>query len=67
MEVGRIAPGILKRVLTSKMHMSRVRNISGRLKSDFFYSAGIVYNNFHGRKIHPKNKTNPQKPPRKMF
>ncbi len=46
MEVGRTAPGILKGVLTSKMHISWVRNIAGRLKSDFYYSAGIVYNNF---------------------
>lgn len=28
------------------MHMSWVRQISGRLKSDFQYSTGIVYNNF---------------------
>ena len=28
------------------MHMSWVRAVCGRLKSDFRYSAGIVYNNF---------------------
>jgi hypothetical protein len=33
-------------VLTSSMHMCWVRNICGRLKSDFRYSASIVYNNF---------------------
>jgi hypothetical protein len=33
-------------VLTSFMHMAWVRTVAGRLKSDFRYSAGIVYNNF---------------------
>jgi hypothetical protein len=33
-------------VLTSAMHMAWTRCISGRLKSDFQYSASIVYNNF---------------------
>lgn len=33
-------------VLTSLMHMSWVRAVCGRLKSDYRYSAGIVYNNF---------------------
>ena len=33
-------------VLQSTMHMAWVRTICGRLKSDFRYSAGIVYNNF---------------------
>jgi len=33
-------------MLTSSMHMVWVRNICGRMKSDFQYSAGIVYNNF---------------------
>ncbi|MDP1659732.1 MAG: class I SAM-dependent DNA methyltransferase [Methylotenera sp.] len=33
-------------VLTSTMHMAWVRAVCGRLKSDFRYSAGIVYNNF---------------------
>ncbi len=32
--------------LTSSMHMAWVRFVCGRLKSDFRYSAGIVYNNF---------------------
>src|SRR5690606_31172694 len=31
-------------LLTSSMHMSWVRHISGRLKSDFQYGIGIVYN-----------------------
>ena len=33
-------------VLTSRMHMAWVRTVSGRLKSDYQYSTGIVYNNF---------------------
>lgn len=33
-------------VLTSRMHMAWVRYVCGRLKSDFRYSAGIVYNNY---------------------
>ena len=33
-------------VLQSKMHMAWTRVISGRIKSDFQYSASIVYNNF---------------------
>ena len=33
-------------VLTSIMHMAWMRAIFGSLKSDFRYSAGIVYNNF---------------------
>lgn len=33
-------------VLTSVMHMAWVRSVCGRLKSDYRYSAGIVYNNF---------------------
>ena len=33
-------------LLTSSMHMSWVRHIGGRLKSDFQYGIGIVYNNF---------------------
>ncbi|MEP9835528.1 type IIL restriction-modification enzyme MmeI, partial [Staphylococcus aureus] len=30
-------------VLTSRMHMAWLRHIGGRLKSDYRYSAGIVY------------------------
>ncbi len=33
-------------VLTSAMHMAWVRYTCGRLKSDYRYSAGIVYNNY---------------------
>lgn len=33
-------------ILTSRMHMAWLRYIGGRLKSDFRYSIGIVYNAF---------------------
>ena len=33
-------------VLTSTMHMDWVRRVCGRLKSDYRYSAKLVYNNF---------------------
>jgi len=33
-------------VLTSAMHMAWVRTVAGRLKSDYRYSAGLVYNTF---------------------
>ena len=33
-------------VLSSAMHMAWVRAVCGRIKSDYRYSAGIVYNNF---------------------
>lgn len=33
-------------ILNSKMHMTWVNSISGRMKSDISYSTGIVYNNF---------------------
>lgn len=33
-------------LLSSTMHMSWIRQVSGRLKSDYSYSTGIVYNNY---------------------
>lgn len=33
-------------ILTSSIHMAWVKSVCGRLKSDYRYSAGIVYNNF---------------------
>lgn len=33
-------------ILTSNVHMSWMRSVSGRLKSDYSYSNTIVYNNF---------------------
>ncbi|MDQ3495279.1 MAG: N-6 DNA methylase [Pseudomonadota bacterium] len=40
------APLWLFAIMTSTMHMAWVRAVCGRLKSDFRYSAQIVYNNF---------------------
>lgn len=40
------APQYVFGVMTSEMHMSWVRQICGRIKSDFRYSATGVYNNF---------------------
>ena len=44
-------------VLTSKMHMSWMKTITGRLKSDFQYSVLTVYNNYPW----PENPTDKQK------
>ncbi|HEV2971694.1 MAG TPA: DNA methyltransferase [Pirellulales bacterium] len=33
-------------VLSSAMHMAWVRHVCGRIKSDFRYSTGLVYNNY---------------------
>lgn len=33
-------------ILISLMHMVWVKNVAGRMKSDFSYSTGMVYNNF---------------------
>jgi len=33
-------------ILTSNVHMAWVRTVCGRLKSDYRYSSGIIYNNF---------------------
>ena len=38
-----IAPGL---VLSSTMHMAWVRAVAGRMRNDYSYSTGIVYNNF---------------------
>ena len=44
-------------VITSKMHMGWMKSTCGRMKSDFQYSASIVYNNYPW----PENPTDPQK------
>jgi len=44
-------------ILTSQMHMAWVSQICGRLKSDFRYSAKLVYNNFPW----PQNVTDKQR------
>ena len=44
-------------ILQSDIHMSWMRQVCGRMKSDYQYSAGIVYNNFPW----PENPTDKQK------
>ena len=44
-------------ILTSAMHNCWIRYTAGRLKSDYCYSSGIVYNNF----VWPQDITNAQK------
>ena len=48
-------------VLTSTMHMAWVRSVCGRLKSDYRYSAGIVYNNFPWPEGSPSPQSSPLK------
>ena len=38
-------------ILQSRIHMAWVKYVCGRLKSDFRYSANIVYNNFPWKKL----------------
>jgi hypothetical protein len=45
-------------VITSSMHMAWVRYICGRLKSDYRYSASIVYNNYPWPSPSDKQKNN---------
>lgn len=44
-------------ILSSQMHMAWVHYVAGRMKSDFSYSTGMVYNNFPW----PENPTDKQK------
>jgi hypothetical protein len=48
-------------VMTSMMHMAWMRNVGGRLKSDYRYSAGIVYNNFPWPQLDPHTAVIPAK------
>ncbi len=48
-------------LLTSKMHMAWMRAITGRMKSDYMYSVGIVYNNFPLPDIDTRAKTRVEK------
>ena len=45
-------------VLSSTMHMAWTRSVCGRLKSDYRYSASIVYNNFPWPEFPQNSKTN---------
>jgi hypothetical protein len=44
-------------VLSSLMHGAWMRTVCGRMKSDYQYSAGIVYNNFPWPEPTPKQRT----------
>ncbi len=48
-------------ILSSSMHMSWVRHVGGRLKSDYRYSKDIVYNNFPWPEI-PETGNSPHPP-----
>ena len=50
------APEWLFGILTSAMHMTWVRAIGGRLKTDYRYSAGLCYNPFPFPKLTPSQK-----------
>lgn len=51
------ATSFLFGILSSSMHMAWIHYVAGRMKSDFSYSAGMVYNNFPW----PENPTDRQK------
>src|SRR5699024_9027639 len=44
-------------ILSSNVHMSWMRTVAGRLKSDYRYSASIVYNNFQWVKLTEEQKS----------
>lgn len=43
-------------ILQSRIHMAWVKYVCGRLKSDFRYSANIVYNNFPWKELNEEQK-----------
>ena len=49
------------RILISSVHMAWMRAVAGRLKSDYRYSSGIVYNNFIWPNPTPTQKENIEK------
>ena len=53
-------------IITSEMHMAWMRQVCGRLKSDFRYSGTLVYNNFPFPTAPPLSKLPPSKPPHKQ-
>ena len=52
------APIWLLGVLESRMHMTWLRAVGGRLKTDYRYSAGMVYNTFPIPKLSTNRKNN---------
>ena len=49
-------------ILTSNIHMAWMRAVAGRLKSDYRYSANIVYNNFPWPSPTPEQKRTIEQP-----
>ena len=43
-------------VLTSDMHMAWMRQVCGRLKSDYSYSSSLVYNNYPWPEVSPEQR-----------
>lgn len=54
-------------ILTSRMHMAWLRHIGGRLKSDYRYSIGLVYNTFPWPKVSAGQKTKIRKLARQVL
>ncbi|WP_460254649.1 class I SAM-dependent DNA methyltransferase, partial [Acidiphilium sp. MT5] len=48
-------------ILTSAMHMAWLRHVGGRLKSDYRYSIGLVYNSFPRPDVEPKQRQQVEK------
>ncbi len=44
-------------ILTSNIHMAWMRSITGRMKSDYMYSVGVVYNTFPWPDASPAKRT----------
>jgi hypothetical protein len=59
--VVRDAESFMFGILTSRMHMAWLRNIGGRLKNDYRYSSGIVYNPFPWPQLDEAAKTKLEK------
>ena len=43
-------------ILTSAIHMAWMRTVTGRMKSDYMYSVGVVYNTFPWPELNDKAK-----------
>lgn len=48
-------------ILTSSVHMAWMRAVGARLKSDYRYSSGVVYNNFPWADVTPEQKAKIEK------
>lgn len=54
-------------ILTSQIHMDWMRTVAGRLKSDYRYSAKLVYNNFPWPEVDEKQKAQIEKLAQKIL